>query len=108
MNISPDGVTVRFKTEPEDLFLSEKSGAKPNTVRIIDHYERQQLEKKLPQKIIIQYRQEIILRTITNVYVSEKILGKYLAIFSWIDEKHHHLAARYEDRDKKESEEDGS
>lgn len=90
MNISPDGFTVRFKTEPEDLFYSEKSGAKPNTVRIIDHYERQQLKKKLPHKIIIQHGQEIFLRTITHVYVSEMILGKYLAIFSWTNEKHHH------------------
>lgn len=87
MNVSPDGKTVRFKTEPEDLFYSEKSGAKPNTVRIIDHYERQQLKKKIPHKIIIQHQQEIFLRTVTHVYVSEMILGKYIAIFSWTKEK---------------------
>lgn len=90
MNISPDGVTVRFKTETEDLFYSEKSGAKPNTVRIIDSYERQQLKKELPHKIIIQHGEEIFLRTVTHVYVSEMVLGKYIAIFSWTNEKHHH------------------
>ena len=90
MNISPDGVTVRFKTEPEDLFMAEKSGVKPNTVRIIDYYERQQLKMKLPQKIMIQHGQEIFLRTVTHVYVSEMILGKYIAIFSWTNERHHH------------------
>jgi len=83
MNISPDGKTVRFKTEPEALFLAEKSGAKQNTVCIIDAYEVEQLRKHEPEKIIVQYQQEILLRTITHVYVSNGILGRYLAIFSW-------------------------
>jgi len=91
MNISPDGKTVRFKTEPAALFLAEKSGAKPNTVRIIDAHEYEQLQIHEPEKIIAQHQQEIILRTITHVYVSDMVLGKYIAIFSWNpNEKHPH------------------
>ena len=90
MNISYDGVTVSFETESEELFLAEKSGTKSNTVRIIDQDERQQLKKELPEKIIIQHEQEIILRTLTHVYVSEMVLEKNIAIFSWTNEKHHH------------------
>ena len=88
MSISPDGKTVSFKTDTDDLFMAEKSGAKPNTVRIIDSYEHEQLKKKLPHKIIIQHEQEIILRTLSHVYVSDMILGKYLAIFSWLPKFH--------------------
>jgi len=95
MNISPDGVTVRFTIINDDaLFNAEKSGAKSNTVRIIDQYDRERLRKQLPQKIIIQNRDEIFLRTLTNVYVSDRVLGKYLAVFSWANEKHHHHTAR--------------
>ena len=90
MNISPDGMTVRFKTEPEELFQLEQSGAKSNTVRILDYSEYQQLKKNNPKKIIIQYQQEIFLRTITNIYVTEDVLGKVIVIFSWTNEKHHH------------------
>lgn len=90
MKISHEGTTVSFKTEPEELFLAEKSGAKPNTVRIIDHYERQQLKKKLSHKIIIQHGEEIFIRTVTHVHVSEMVLGKYIAIFSWTYENHRH------------------
>jgi hypothetical protein len=90
MNISHDGMTVSFKTVSEELFLAEKSGAKPNTVRIIDHYEYKQLKKKQPEKIMIRHGQALFLRTVTHIYVSEMILGKYLAIFSWTNVKHHH------------------
>ena len=90
MNISPDGMTVRFKTEPEELFQLEQSGVKSNTVRILDYSEYQQLKKNNPKKIIIQYQQEIFLRTITNIYVTEDVLGKVIVIFSWTNEKHHH------------------
>ena len=90
MNISHDGKTVSFKTVPEELFLAEKSGAKPNTVRIIDHYEYKQLKKKQPEKIMIRHKHGIFLRTLVHVYVSEMILGKYLAIFSWTNVKHLH------------------
>lgn len=84
MNISPDGVTVRFKTEPESLFEVEKSGAKPNTVRILDdQYEYQQLKKGNPKRIIIQHQQEIFLRAITNIHVTENVFGKVIVIFSW-------------------------
>ena len=83
MSVSHDGKAVRFQTAPIELFEAEKSGAKSNTVRIIDAYERDRIQEKLPEKIIIQYQQEIFMRTITHVYVSEQILGKYLAIFSW-------------------------
>ena len=91
MNISPDGDTVRVHTEPEVLFIAEKTGVKPNTVRIIDANEKRQLKETTPKTIIIQFQQEIIIRTITHVYVSEMILGKYLAIFSWTNEAHHHV-----------------
>ena len=90
MNISPDGKTVRFKTVLEELFLAEKSGAKPNTVRIIDSYDYEQLRIHEPEKIIIEYQREIILRTISHVYVSNMILGKYLAVFSFINYDHDH------------------
>jgi len=83
MKISYDGKRVTLKTEHDDLFEAEKSGAKPNTVRIIDADEYKQLKKHKPKKIIIQHQQEIFVRTITYVYVSEQILGKYLTIFSW-------------------------
>ena len=99
MSVSFDGKTVRFKTEPDALFNSEKSGAKPNTVRIIDAYERDLIQEKLPEKIIIQHQQEIFMRTITHVYVSEQILGKYLAVFSWTNESHHHPVQKPTDHD---------
>ena len=90
MNISPDGVTVRFYTESEEIFMAEKTGAKPNTVQIIDANEKRQLKESEPEKIIIQFQQALFIRTITHVYVSEMVLGKYLAIFSWTNVKHHH------------------
>lgn len=90
MNISPDGVTVRFKTEPESLFEVEKSDAKPNTVRILDAYEADQIKRKHPTKIIIQYQREIFLRTITNIHLTPYFFGKVIAIFSWTNEEHHH------------------
>ena len=99
MNISPDGVTVRFYTEPEAIFIAEKTGVKPNTVRIIDANEKRQLKELEPEKIIIQFQQELFIRTLTHVYVSEMVLGKYLAIFSWTNEKHHHHTARGNDSD---------
>jgi hypothetical protein len=89
MNISHDGVTVRFKTEPEELFLAEKSGAKSNTVRIIDNDEYEMLNARTPKKIIIQYQEEIFLRTLTNLHFA-KLFGKVIVIFSWANEKHHH------------------
>jgi len=92
MNISPDGKTVSFKTINDDaLFNVEKSGAKPNTVRIIDQSDREKLRKQLPEKILIQGHDEIFLRTLTNIHVSEIILGKYLAVFSWTNTGHQHV-----------------
>jgi hypothetical protein len=88
MNISFDGVTVRFKTEPEELFLAEKSGAKPNTVRIIDKDEYEMLNTHTPKKIIIQYQEEIFSRTLTNLYFA-KLFGHVIVIFSWTHPKKH-------------------
>ena len=90
MNISPDGVTVRFKTEPEDLFMAEKSSAKPNTVRILDIDEYHQLRKHNPKKIIIQHQQEVFLRTITNIHATKGVFGKVIVVISWTNEEHHH------------------
>jgi len=83
MKISYDRKTVTFKTIQDNLFEAEKSGTKANTVRIIDADELKQLKKQEPEKIIIQHNQEIISRILTHVFVSEEILGKYLAVFSW-------------------------
>jgi len=99
MKISYDGKRVTLKTEHDDLFEAEKSGAKPNTVRIINSSDREELRKHLPQKILIQSQEEIFLRTLTNVYVSDKVLGKYLAVFSWTNEKHPLYTARENDSD---------
>lgn len=99
MNISHDNVTVSFKTESKELFEAEKSSAKANIVEIIDGYEYAQLTKKLPKKIIIQYKQEIFLRTLSHIYFSGRILGSYLAIFSWIHKKHCHSTSIEEKRD---------
>ena len=82
MNISYDRTTVSFKTEPEELFEAEKSGAKSNTVRILDLDEWRSLKNR-PQKIIIQHQQEVFLRDITNIHFGGVILGKVIAIFSW-------------------------
>jgi hypothetical protein len=90
MNISHDGVTVRFKTEPEELFEAEKSGAKPNTVRILDAYEADQIKHKPPTEIIIQHQQEIFLRTITHIHFNYNVLGKVIVVISWTNENHHH------------------
>jgi hypothetical protein len=86
MNISPDGVTVRFKTEPEELFLTEKSGAKSNTVRILDLDEWKRIKACPPKKIIIQHEREIFLRTLTNISRVGVLLGKVVAVFSWVNE----------------------
>lgn len=90
MNISPDWLTVRFHTEPNELFEAEKSGAKPNTVRILDANEYRQLRQANPQKIIIQHEQEFFVRTITHIYVTDIIFEKVAVVISWINEKHHH------------------
>jgi hypothetical protein len=87
MNISPGGYTVRFKTEPKELFEAEKSGTKPNTVRILDIDEYHQLRKHNPKKIIIQYRQEFFLRTITNVHATKVVFGKVIVVISWTNDK---------------------
>lgn len=100
MNISPDGRTVRFKTEPKELFEVEKSGAKPNTVRIIDTYEADRIQHKPPKKIIIQHQQEIFLRTLTDIHLNYDVLGKVIAIFSWTNEKHYRTTLN-EDSDPK-------
>jgi hypothetical protein len=88
MNISPDGVTVRLETEPEELFLAEKSGVKPNTVRIIDNDEYEMLNAHTPKKIIIQCQEEIFLRTLTNLHFA-KLFDKAIVIFSWTHETPH-------------------
>lgn len=89
MKIDHDGTTVTFKTEPEELFLAEKSGAKSNTVRFLDLDEWRLSKKSNPKKIIVQYKQEIFLRTLTSIYFGGVVLGKVLAIFSWqSNEKH--------------------
>jgi hypothetical protein len=94
MKISHDGTTVGFKTEPKELFEAEKSGAKPNTVRILDIDEYHQLRKANPKKIIVQYQQEIFLRTIINLHVTEGVFGKVIVVISWTNEKHHHQVQR--------------
>lgn len=90
MNISPDGVTVRFDIESEELFEAEKSGAKSNIVQILDEYELKQLEECAPKKIIIQHQQEIFLRTLTHIHVTTNFFGKHIVVFSWTNERHHH------------------
>lgn len=99
MNISYDGTTVSFKTEPEELFLAEKSGAKSNTVRILDKDEYRQLRKADPKKIIIQYQQEIFLRTLTNLHVTDDVFGKVIVVFSWTNEEHNHTPTINIERD---------
>lgn len=89
MNISHDGVTVRFKTELEELFEVEKSGAKSNTVRILDAYEADQIKRDPPTKIIIQYGQEVFLRKLTSICAAGDVLGKVIVIFSWQGNERH-------------------
>lgn len=83
MKISHDGKQVMFKTEPEELFETEKSGAKSNTIRILDIDEYHQLRKCNPEKIVVQYKQEIFRRTITNLHVTEGVYGKVIVVISW-------------------------
>lgn len=83
MKINYDRKTVSFKTEPEELFEAEKSGAKSNTVRILDAAEADRIKRDPPAKIIIQYDQEIFLRTLTNICEVGDMLGKVIVIFSW-------------------------
>lgn len=91
MNISPDGITVRCKIIDEELFEAEKSGAKCNVMKLIDVYEFEELSKKLPEKIIVQHDQEIFLRALSHVYITDRVFGSYkFAIFSWTHNKHHH------------------
>ena len=85
MNISYDGSTVSFKTEPEELFLAEKSGAKSNTVRILDVSEANQI-KCPPKKIVIQHGHELFLRQLTHICIAGEALGKAIVIFSWTHE----------------------
>ena len=94
MNISYDGTSVSFKTEPEELFEAEKSGAKPNTVRIVDQDKYLRLVKANPKKIFIQHQQEIFLRTITHVHATEGVFGKVIVVISWRNEEHHHVVTR--------------
>ncbi len=89
MNISHDGTTVSFKTNPQELFLTEKSGAKPNTVRIVDNDEYEMLTTHTPKKIGIRCQEERFIRTLTNLHFA-KLFGKVIVIFSWADDTHHH------------------
>jgi len=86
MNISHDGTTVSFKTEPEELFLAEKSGRKSNTVRVLDKKEYFRLVNLAPEKIVIQYQHEIFRRTISDSRVVGDLLGKLIVVLSWRDE----------------------
>ena len=86
MNISYDGSTVSFKTEPEELFLAEKSGAKSNTVRILDVSEANRIKCPPPKKIVIQHGQEVFLRQLTHICIVGEALGKAIVIFSWAHE----------------------
>jgi hypothetical protein len=88
MKISHDGTTVSFKTEPEELFEAEKSGAKSNTVRILDASEADQI-KCPPKKILIQCGQEIFLRSLTHICIAGELLGKAIVIFSWQENEKH-------------------
>lgn len=103
MNISHDGTTVSFETESEELFLAEKTGAKPNTVRILDLEEWRLLKRYDPKKIIIQHQQEVFLRTITNIHFGGLILGKVLAILSWQGNERHNPFKHIQGIDKQSS-----
>jgi hypothetical protein len=83
MNIRYDGVTVRFITEQQELFLTEKSGAKPNLLCLMDFDEWTLLKKHNPTKIIIQHQQEIFLRTLTNIHLEGEMLNTWVVTFSW-------------------------
>lgn len=83
MNISPDGTTVTFKTAPKELFLAEKSGAKPNLLCLMDFDEWHLLKKHNPTKIIIQYQQELFIRTLTNIHLEGEMLNTWIVTFSW-------------------------
>jgi len=106
MNINHDGTTVSFKTKPEELFEAEKSGAKPNTVRIIDAYEADQIKHDPPTKIIIQYEQEVFLRTLTHICIAGELFGKVIVIFSWQGNEKHNPFKHIPGIDKQSSEDD--
>lgn len=89
MSISPDGMTVRFITEPEGLFEAEKTGAKPNTVRLLDAFEADLIRRNPPTKIIIQHQQEVFLRDLTHIHETA-VLGKFIVVFSWTNAPHQH------------------
>lgn len=93
MNISPDGLTVRFETESEELFELEKSGAKSNVLHVMDFDEWRHIKKHNPTKIIIQYQQEFFHRTLTNIHLAGEMLNTWVVIFSWMQERstdHYH------------------
>jgi hypothetical protein len=102
MNIGPDGNSVRFQTKSKELFEAEKSGAKSNTVRIMDLEEWRLLRKCDPKKIIIQHQQEIFLRTITNIHYGGVLLGKVLGIISWQGNERHNPFKHIQGIDKSE------
>jgi hypothetical protein len=109
MKISHDGTIVSFKTEPEEFFFAEKSGEKSNTVRILDKDEYQQLRKADPKKIIIQYEQEVFLRTLTHICIAGEAFGKVIVIFSWQgNEKHPLHISGIDEQSSAEVAEDGS
>lgn len=90
MDISPDGNIIRFKTKSKELFEVEKSGAKPNTVKILDVSEADRIRHTPPEKIIIQRQRETFFRTLTDINLDYNVLDKVIAIFSWTNKKHHH------------------
>lgn len=108
MKISYDRTTVRFKTEPEELFLAEKSGVKSNTVRILDAFEADQIKCNPPKKIIIQYQQEIFQRTLTHICIAGEAFGKVIVIFSWQGNEKHNPFKHIPGIDKQSSADDAS
>lgn len=98
MNISPDGVIVRFKTESEELFEWERLDRKANTVRILELDEWKRINASPPKKIIIQNNeQEVFIRTLTNIFRVGVLFDKVLVIFSWRNE--HNLAPNESGKD---------
>ena len=88
MDLSPDGYTLRVVSASAFTFDAEKSGKKCNILLPLTSTQYDDLNRKPPQKIIIQYEDEVFLRTVSDIRALGSICQTLFVNLSW---KHHSL-----------------
>ena len=81
-----EGNTVIFQSMPV-MYEKEESGVKPNTVRILEFHEEDDLMRAGERLTHIQIRESYhkhrFMRELTDISKIGEILGKSVYVFSW-------------------------